>query len=302
MNNIVVCIPTYKRPLMLKKLILSIIENNLDQSLLVGLNIIAVDNDIERTAEAVLNELREQHKNTYNLIYYNYPIKGLSNVRNYILDCALQFKPDYIVCIDDDEYVTSEWLNELIKSITNNKADVVRGPVLAIADEPIPAKIWYWFRRENFKNNSQINTLASGNMIMKSSSLQQFNIKFDHRFNFLGAEDSFFGIQILKKGAKICWAANAIAYETIPKRRASLNWLIKRTYRGASTYAYILVLEKEYLSLLKKIVISFIYVILGFISLFYFLIPVKTRYWGILKLSEGIGGLLGGLLLYKEYK
>lgn len=287
---------------MLKKLILSIINNNIDSSLLNSINIIVVDNDCDRTAEVIINEVQEEYKNTFNLIYYNYPIKGLSNVRNYIFNCALKFKPDYIVCIDDDEFATSNWLNELVKAIVSTKADVVRGPVLAACDEPIPDKVWYWFKRERYRNNSQIYTLASGNMILKSTSLQNFNVHFDPRFNFLGAEDSYFGIQILKKGAKIFWASNAIAYETIPKSRASLKWLLKRAYRGASTYTYILALEKEYLYLLKKIILSLIYIIFGFFSLFYFLIPVKTRYWGILKLSEGIGGLIGGLFLYKEYK
>ncbi len=204
--------------------------------------------------------------------------------------------------IDDDEYVTTEWLNELVKAIITNNADAVRGPVLATTDEIIPVPIWYWFKRESYKNNTQIETLTTGNLIMRRSSLEKFNVKFDPRFNILGAEDSFFGVQILKKGAKICWASNAIVYENIPKNRATLKWLVKRTYRGASTFIYILSLEKEYFKVCKKIIVSLFYVFVGFLGLLFLFIPVKRKYWGILKLSEGIGGLAGGNFLYKEYK
>ena len=52
MNKITICIPTYKRPLMLKKLILSIIACNIDQSIMEEVSIIVVDNAKLYTDEA----------------------------------------------------------------------------------------------------------------------------------------------------------------------------------------------------------------------------------------------------------
>src|SRR5665647_3191 len=238
MYNLTICIPTYKRPVMLKKLVQSIIVCNLNKTLIKDVNIIVVDNDVDKTAELVINELKERFYNSYKIDYFNHPAKGISNVRNELIKKALLLNPDFIVFIDDDEYVTTEWLNELVKTIINNNADAVRGPVLAKIDETIPDYISCWFKRESYPDNFQLNTLTTGNLIIKRSSLQKYNVWFDTRFNIIGNGDSYFGIQLLKKGARFFWASNAIAYETIPQSRANINWLIKRIYRGASGFTY----------------------------------------------------------------
>jgi GT2 family glycosyltransferase len=288
---------------MLNKLVQSIIECNLDRALIKQVNIIVVDNDVEKTAELLINELKEQFYGSYKIDYFNHPVKGISNVRNELIKKSWLSNPDFIVFIDDDEYVTKEWLNELVETIIDNNADAVRGPVLAKIDETIPDYISCWFKRESYPNNSQINTLTTGNLIMKLSSLKKYNVWFDNRFNYTGSEDSFFGIQIMKKGATIYWADNAIVYETIPGCRANLKWLIKRFYNGANTYTIILRLEGRKMELAKKIFISLIYIIAGICAFIFIPIPIKKKYWGIIKLSEGVGGLAGLInIKYYEYK
>lgn len=303
MYNITICIPTYKRPAMLRKLIQSIAHCKLDKTLIKDVNIIVVDNDIDKTAELLIKEQNELLYDFCCIYYFNYPVKGISNVRNELIRKAGLFNPDFIVFIDDDEYVTSEWLNELVKSIINNDSDAARGPVLAVIEKSVPEYISCWFKRENYSDNSQIYSLTTGNLILKYSSLKEYDLWFDSRFNIIGSSDTYFGCQILKKGAKINWAANAIAYETIPEKRANLKWLIKRIYRLSSTYTYVVKIEKEHLKLVKKIIVSLIYIILGGSALISILIPIKRKYWGILTLTEGIGGLTGLVsILYKEYK
>ena len=303
MYNLVIGIATYKRPIMLKKLVLSIIGCNINKSSIKDVNIIIVDNDIDKTAEIAVNELKERFCNSYKMDYFNHPAKGISNVRNELIKKASLLNPDFIVFIDDDEYVTSEWLNELVKTIINNNSDAVRGPVLAVLDKSVPEYISYWFKRESYADNAQIYSLTTGNLILKYTSLKKYDVWFDSRFNIIGSSDNYFGVQILKKGAKINWSANAITYETIPKNRANLKWLIRRIYRLASTYTYVLKLSKENLKVIKKILVSLIYIILGVVTVIIILIPVKKKYWGILKLTEGIGGIAGlGNLMYKEYK
>ena len=288
---------------MVRKLILSIADLNIDKTLIKSVSIIVVDNDIDRSAEETINKLIIETEGIHKLYYSNYAVKGLSNVRNELLRKSFELTPDFIVFIDDDEFVSSEWLNELIKTITINNADVARGPAFAEMDNNVPDNIACWFKRENFPDNLKLNTLTTGNLILRTTSLQKFNVWFDNRFNKTGSEDSYFGIQLLKRGATIYWSAKAIIYETIPEKRANIKWLIIRSYRVASTYSYLLKLEKRYLKLSKKIIVSFIYVIFGFCALFLMLIPIKLKYWGILKLSEGIGGL-SGLIgnLYNEYE
>jgi succinoglycan biosynthesis protein ExoM len=301
MNSIVIGIATYRRPVMLKKLILSIMDCNIDSSIIEKVTIIVEDNDEDRTAEDTIVQLKSKYTD-YDLQYFNYPVKGISNIRNEIIRNALLQNPDFLIFIDDDEFTTDEWLNELVKTIIANHADAVRGPVLAVLDKSIPRNIAYWFSRENYPNNQRLFSIKTGNLILRVNSIKEYDVWFDSRFNITGSGDSYFGLQILKKGAKIFWAANAVAYETIPSNRATLKWLIKRNYRLSSTYSYVLKLESKYLKLIKKIFISILYIGVGIVGLPLVLLPIEKKYWGILKLSQGIGGLLGGSYLYKEYK
>lgn len=303
MNKIVITIPTYKRPEMLRKLLLSIKDCRLDKSLIGDVTIIVVDNDIEKTAEKVVTNFLQENTDVEHFKYHSYAEKGLSKVRNEMLRKAFELNPDFIVFVDDDEYVTAEWLNEMMKVMINNNADLVRGPALAQMAENTPDYISCWFSREEYPDNCELHTLTSGNLMMRRTTLQKFGIWFDLRFNTTGSEDSYFGRQMQKKGAKIYWAAKAIAYEIIPPKRTTLRWLMMRNYRSAGTFTYILKVEKESLKLLKKIIISIIYVIVGFLSGILVLFPVKRRYWGLLKLSEGLGAIAGlGNKIYSEYK
>ncbi len=303
MYNIAICIPTYKRPLMLKKLILSIIECNLDKSIIKDVNIIIIDNDIDKTAETVTSELIGRFSDLYKIHYYLHPLKGISNVRNELIKRALLLKPDFIVFIDDDEYANPEWLNELTKTIITNNGDFVMGPVIRVFDNNSKKYLHRWFELPDHLNNTEINYIETNNLIINVSTLRKFNIWFDPRFNIIGAGDSYFGIQFLKKGVKIYWASKAVVYETVTKDRANLKWLMKRAYRGAGTFVYTQKLEKKHMKLLKKIFVSLIYIIVGICGIILLPIPFQKKYWGILKFSEGIGGLAGLFnMLYKEYK
>jgi succinoglycan biosynthesis protein ExoM len=131
MYKLTICIPTYRRPLMLKQLLFSIFENKMDISLINEMDIIIVDNDIEKSAETIVNSINEGADRAKKLLYYNYAVKGLSHVRNELLNQALLLNPDFIIFIDDDEFVTPGWVNELLMTITRNDADAVRGPVIA---------------------------------------------------------------------------------------------------------------------------------------------------------------------------
>jgi len=288
---------------MLEKLIISITKSNIDKSLIKDMNIIVVDNDAERSAEKKVEELKIQQKDCYKIQYHTYPNKGLSNVRNELIRKALLLSPDFIIFIDDDEFVTSEWLNELIKTLLSNNGDMVSGPVLPVFNHKVSKYISCWFNRPNYPNNQKINSIASGNLIINAKSLKKFNVWFDIRFNKTGSEDSYFGKQMIEKGATAYWSEKAVAYENIPEKRTSLKWLIKRWYRGSMSYTYILNLEKEHVKIFQKVISNLIYIIAGIFALSIILFPIKRKYWGILKITEGLGGLIGFFnIVYEEYK
>ncbi len=87
---------------------------------------------------------------------------------------------------------------------------------------------------------------------------------------------------MMKKGATIYWASNAIVYETIPDTRANIKWLLIRIYREASTFTYILKIEKEYIRIMKKILVSLIYIIAGIGAIILLILPIKKDIGGYL--------------------
>lgn len=303
MYNLTIGIPSYKRPEMLEKLVLSILLSNIDRELIGALNIVVVDNDVERTAEPIVKQLIENNSSTFfQLHYYNFPIKGLSNVRNEILDKALLFQPDYIAFVDDDEYVHAEWLNELTRTVVNNHADFAVGPAIPVFETAVSSGLVYGFNNFEYGDQLKINYIHSGNLIIRTAFLLANNLRFDSRFNTLGAEDSYFGVSALKMGGSIYWSKQAIVYETIPAKRGTLSWLIKRKFRGGNTFVYILLLEKEYGKLLKKIIISLFYLSFGTLALLLTPFNFKYRYIGVYKISESLGAFSSLIKIqYHEY-
>lgn len=303
MYKIVICIPTYKRPVSLRKLILSISECSINKSIIDEINLLIIDNDTELSAKKNVEELHTKFIDFFKIHYSGFQVKGLSYIRNELLRNAMQLNPDFIVFIDDDEYVTKEWLNSLMGAILTSNADAVRGPVLAVAEKPYPDNIWCWFNRENYSDGSRIYSLTTGNLILRRSSLEKYNVWFDKRFNLTGFEDSYFGIQMLKKKATIYWASQAVTYETIPESKANIKWLMLRNYNGAITYTIMLKIEREFLKIAIKLFLSILYIVGGFITLPSILFPLRRKYWGLLKISEGIGGIAGLLnIKFYEYK
>jgi glycosyltransferase involved in cell wall biosynthesis len=302
MYKIVICIPTFKRPEMLRNLVLSILECNIDKSLIISRSIVIVDNDAEKSAEKTVAELVAREGKGTEISYSGYPVKGLANVRNELLRIGLAKDPDFIVFVDDDEYVTMDWLNELVGTIESNKGDMAMGPVNSVVGNHVPVNISCWLDRADYFNNAKLNFIRTGNLIISVKSLLEKNVWFDSRFNKTGGEDSFFGLQMIKKGATIYWASKAVVCETVPDERANLKWLFARYYNGANKFAFILKIERNKVKIAKKIVVSLIYILTGFFGLVLILFPIKKKYRGLLKLSEGLGGIAGFLSLrYNAY-
>jgi succinoglycan biosynthesis protein ExoM len=302
MYKIVICIPTFKRPEMLKKLVLSILECSIDKSLIKSRSIVIVDNDAVMSAETTVKELTSKEDMGTEISYSGYPVKGLANVRNELLRIGLALNPDFIVFVDDDEYVTHDWLNELVGTIQSNNGDMAMGPVNSVVGKDVPKFISCWLDRADYFNNAKLNFIRTGNLIIRVKSLLEKKVWFDPRFNKTGGEDSFFGLQMIKKGATIYWASKAVVCETVPDDRANIKWLFARYYNGANKFAFILKIEKNKKKVAKKVVVSIFYVLAGFFAFVLILFPFRKRYWGLFKLAEGIGGLAGFLSIrYNAY-
>ena len=108
--NIAICIGTYKRPTYLEKLLISISDIRFQKVVDPKISIYIVDNDYKCTAKPIA----DKYKNIlpYPIKYSVEMRRGIPYVRNKLVRLANQ--SDFIVFIDDDEIVTSRWLDELI--------------------------------------------------------------------------------------------------------------------------------------------------------------------------------------------
>lgn len=303
MYKIAVCIPTFRRQEMLQKLLDSILITRIDRQLISKVDVVVVDNDADQSAKETFDRFHNESPPTFVLHYYNYREKGLTNVRNELIRRALDLSPDFLACIDDDEYVTEGWLHELIYTLVKNKGDLAVGPVIPVFEKRVPVWISHWFRYHKFKNHQIIHFIETGNLVIRARLLHDYqDMRFDQRFNTTGAEDSYFGVTALKKGIKIWWANEAIAYETIPPKRATIKWLLQRSFRGANTYTYMIIIERQYLSIFKKSIVNFLYLFMGLTTLIFVPLPIPYRYYGPLKIAESLGGFAALLnFKYHEY-
>lgn len=303
MNHLVIGIPTYKRPVMLRNCLNSILESELDGGLISTIDILIVDNDVELSAKEVFFDFESTINEPFFMHYGSLRDKGLSNVRNEILKRAKKLDPDFIVFIDDDEYASKTWLQGLTNLIVGKEADIVVGKVIPVFEVLINKGLKYWFKYPDLEDGSKIDFVMTGNLIISPKFIIENSLSFDLRFNTTGGEDSFFGVQSLNKGAKIFFAQYALVYETIPENKSNLKWLIMRYYRGATTFTYVLKLERRYFLLFKKFLTSIIYLIFGIFALLLLLMPIKLKYWGVIKISEAIGAFAGMMnMTYHEFR
>lgn len=236
MNNIAICIPTSDRQEQLKTLLKELRKQTIFNKNLNAIHVIIVDNNSKRTSESIYNENNGLIKNLH---YFVEPKRGYANVRNKCLQEAIKLKSSYLAFIDDDEFPCKEWLEELLASIKESKADAVFGPVKPVfIGEPYSYITKGKFFVKEFDESKSIRELPkhSCNVIINLASIN--GIKFDANFNKLGGEDTkFFKDMEISKKTIFLWNKKAIVYENIPNSRCEINWFIRRAYNAGKSNA-----------------------------------------------------------------
>ena len=118
-----ICIATYKRPELLKKLLESLSKQKIPES--VEIEVIIVDNDKSESVKEVVVKAGKE-LGLY-LRYFTQPINNLSLTRNV---SVAEAKGEYIFFIDDDEIASAEWISYRYNSLFKYDADAVFGRVV----------------------------------------------------------------------------------------------------------------------------------------------------------------------------
>jgi succinoglycan biosynthesis protein ExoM len=224
--RVAVCVITYKRPKMLRKLLSSF------ASLQTGgaeVTVVVVDNDDSGSARAICKSLSDEED--LSIRYHVEPRRGIPFARNAAVQHASS--SDFIAFIDDDERPAADWLAELLRAQSEYDADVVAGPVLAEFETAPPQWVisGRFFDRERMPTGTRLTRAYTGNVLVSSRVFSEIKPHFDEALALTGGEDALFFRRVHLARYSIIWCDEAVVYERVPSTRATAMWLIRRACR-----------------------------------------------------------------------
>jgi succinoglycan biosynthesis protein ExoM len=233
--DVVVAIPTFRRPLGLTRLLRALEELDTD----VSIEVLVADNDARglKGLDAVGELVRAG---------YRWPIeaiaveeRGISQVRNALVAHALERHENdfFLAMLDDDEWPSNSWIETLLRVQRETGANIVQGPVLCEyeGEPPLWAVLSNTTRPPRTGSGPIAHADAGGNVLIASACLDRAGAPwFDPQFGLTGGEDKDFFMRMAQNGARFAWAEEAKAYTSIPPSRMSLRWALGRAFRAGN--------------------------------------------------------------------
>lgn len=197
------------------------------------LRAIVADNDETPSAEARVRDAAA----TLGLAvhYVHAPARNISIARNACLAAA---DARWFAFLDDDEAASPGWIAALIAEAEQGGWDAVLGPVKAIYGDDAPR----WVATGDFHSTAPVRVGGrilkgyAGNVLIRREAVVQRGLRFDETLGRQGGEDDDFFYRLTDTGGRIGFAPEAVAYEAVPPGRASLKWLLTRSFRTGQTH------------------------------------------------------------------
>jgi succinoglycan biosynthesis protein ExoM len=228
--SVCLCVPTFRRPDGLRKLLAHVEQLNYWGPL----SIIVVDNDAQAGAgAAIANEAARTSR--FPMTCLLEPQRGHTYAydRAFVSACRATPAPDYVAVLDDDEYPDPNWLTEMIRVALQYDVDIVGGPVF-----PVFEASDHWLAKSGLYAPIRFATgpvsviSGAGNMMIRRSTLEQYlDEPFQHDFAMTGGSDEEFFWRCRKDGRSFAWADDAHVFETTPCSRTTIGYVLRRKFR-----------------------------------------------------------------------
>ncbi len=245
--SVLVAVATYKRTDLLEGLLASLQHLDMSSHPHCRVEIAIIDNDPEESARTLVTE----YASTCNipLQYYTERRPGVTHVRNRALDLASDFR--FLAFVDDDEFVTPQWLSALLDQQTNTNATVVFGPVHPVYTDQAPKWIRDWAVHGRFVtvDEQAEKPGATCNCLIDMDVVRAEKLEFDPRMTFTGGEDTLFFSILMERGHAMAKSRDALVHEHIPDDRATVGWILRRWFRIGITDTLIFNRNKSSLAL-----------------------------------------------------
>lgn len=227
--HISVCVCTFKRPVMLRRLLETLVEQ--DTSALFSFSVVVVDNDRSESARIVVESFTTASSRP--ITYAVEPRQNIALARNKAVENATG---DFVAFIDDDEFPIKGWLVTLYEACLRFKVDGVLGPVKPHFDEAPPTWVikGKFYERPTYPTGLVIDWRKgrTGNVLLRRHVLTEYTQPF--RPEFRNGEDQEFFHRAIGRRHVFVWCNEAVAYEVIPPLRWNRKFLLRRALlRGA---------------------------------------------------------------------
>ncbi|RIJ77271.1 glycosyltransferase [Nakamurella silvestris] len=228
-------IATYQRPENLQRLIRSILDGDRTGH---TVRVLVVDNDPAGSAREVLEAFTSAEPSV-EFVYTVETEPGIPAARNRGID-LVDPDADAVIFVDDDEWVSTEWLQALAEAAERNNADIVAGPVVSLLPDGVPD--WMhrgeFFQRKRFPSGPYAGLAATNNALVTVELLARAGRpRFDSRFTRSGGSDTDLFHRLAAWSPHVVWADEAVVFEDIPPERAEVRWLWRRYLRSGNVAA-----------------------------------------------------------------
>jgi glycosyltransferase involved in cell wall biosynthesis len=228
--HVSVCVCTYKRPLLLRRLLCEL--NRQITEGLFSFSVVIADNDAMQSAAPLIAEMRQ--KCSFEIRYCVEERQNIALARNKVVTNA---HGDFLAFIDDDEFPAPDWLLKLFTTCVEYRVDGVLGPVLRHFDDKPPSwlkKSRFYVRRVNPTGTPvEWKEARTGNVLLKKEVIGSDTAPF--RAEFRAGEDQDFFRRKIDAGYRFIWSSDANAYEVVPPARWKRAYLLKKALlRGAT--------------------------------------------------------------------
>lgn len=239
--RIVIGIPTYRRPDLLRLLLQSLVDEVKGRNL----HIIIGDNECGTDAPAEAARFASTWPRIECIAVRQ---RGISQVRNALVRHASVVMPDWewLIMLDDDGYVTPGWLGRLLDAAQRFDANLIGGPV----DGQLPSSANIFARNSVFAARKRyatgfVPTLGGAqNLCIARKTVDLVGEPlFRNEYGASGGEDYEFFRRVKSAGGTIAWCDEAVVVEPTPEARLTVRSLLSRY---ATTGAYMVCIDSFY--------------------------------------------------------
>ena len=227
-HQISICVCTCRRPELLVGCLKSLATMDLPGG--VGVTVSVIDNDQQPSARALVDEMQDDFP--LPLYYCHVDRSGIPFARNAAIEKTLELDADYLVFIDDDEWVESNWLTTLhTYSLKKGGEAIVSGHVVQELPDGVSDTVRRFFTKRERDTGTSLSACATNNVLIPIFVMRDLHLRFDESHPHMGGEDTVFFTLAAQKGVPIYKCAEAVVHEVIPATKANMKWLSQRKFR-----------------------------------------------------------------------